>query len=184
MLRKLDQDQNLPWIVCGNFNEIMFSFEKSGGIQKEQGRMEAFRKALEKCQLVDIDYSEVWYTWERGNFSETNIRERLDRGVANKKWINLFPLGSIQHLPNSTLDHCPLLLNTKNGGILTGSLKFKFEAWWTMEESLEREIKGVWGSYTGTLAEKLERLKSLSGKRGTKKKVNKRFGNSTRERKG
>ncbi|KAH1107073.1 hypothetical protein J1N35_010841 [Gossypium stocksii] len=119
--------------------------------------MEAFRKALEECQLVDIGYSGVWYTWERGNLQETNIRERLDRGVANEKWINLFPLGSIQHLPFSTSDHCPLLLNTKSGDILKGSTKFKFEAWWTMEDSLEKEIKVVWDSYSGTLAEKLER---------------------------
>ncbi|MBA0763221.1 hypothetical protein Gotri_012708 [Gossypium trilobum] len=37
--------------------------------------MKAFRKTLEECQLEDI----------RGNLPETNIKERLDRGVANEK---------------------------------------------------------------------------------------------------
>ncbi|KAA3482719.1 reverse transcriptase [Gossypium australe] len=80
----------------------MYSFEKSGGVQRDQKRMEAFRDTLEECQLMDIGYS-------GGNLSETNIRERLDRGVANEKWITLFPMGNIQHLPYSTSDHCPPL---------------------------------------------------------------------------
>ncbi|KAA3476465.1 putative Transposon TX1 [Gossypium australe] len=46
--------------------------------------MEAFRETLVDCQLVDIGFSGVWFTWERGNLPETNIRERLDRGLQTK----------------------------------------------------------------------------------------------------
>lgn len=28
LLRKLGQDKNHPWLVCGDFNEILYSFEK------------------------------------------------------------------------------------------------------------------------------------------------------------
>lgn len=28
VLKGLGQDQNLPWMVCGNFSEITYSFEK------------------------------------------------------------------------------------------------------------------------------------------------------------
>lgn len=41
--------------------------------------MKAFQVALEDCQLTDVGYSGIWYTWERGNFSENNIRELLDK---------------------------------------------------------------------------------------------------------
>lgn len=53
--------------------------------------MEAFRTVLEDCNLRDIGFSGRWFTWEIGNLPETNIRERLDRGVAVEKWISLFP---------------------------------------------------------------------------------------------
>ncbi|KAK5840246.1 hypothetical protein PVK06_009135 [Gossypium arboreum] len=79
LLKRLGQEHNHPWLVSGDFNEILYSFEKNGGVQRDQRRMEAFREVLEECQLMDIGYSEVWFTWERGNFPETNIRERLDR---------------------------------------------------------------------------------------------------------
>ncbi|KAA3453752.1 reverse transcriptase [Gossypium australe] len=95
-----------PWLVAGDFNEILYSFEKSGGVPREQKRMEAFRDILEECKLSDIGYLGVWYTWERGNLPETNIKERLDRGVANEEWLLLFPMGNIQHLTFSSSDHC------------------------------------------------------------------------------
>lgn len=31
LLRRLGQDQRLPWVVLGDFNEIVSSFEKKGG---------------------------------------------------------------------------------------------------------------------------------------------------------
>ncbi|KAA3460308.1 reverse transcriptase [Gossypium australe] len=144
LLRKLGQEQNHPWLVSGDFNEIMYSFEKSGA--KENGGLSGGFRGM------------VWFTWERGNLPETKIEEKLDRGVANKEWMNLFPMGSIQHLPYSMSDHCPLLLHTNSGIMHTRSLKFKFEAWWTMDESFEKKVKVSWKSSTGTLIEKLESL--------------------------
>lgn len=79
LLRYLGQQQSFPWLVSGDFNEIMFSFVKSGSLPREERRIEDF-------QLEDIRYLGVWFTWERGNLLETNIKERLDRGVANEKW--------------------------------------------------------------------------------------------------
>ncbi|KAA3466458.1 LINE-1 reverse transcriptase isogeny [Gossypium australe] len=140
--------------------------------------MEAFHETLEECQLEDIGYSGVWFTWEKGNFAETNIKERLDRGVAIEKWKILFPTGNIHHLTHSTSEHCPLLLNTKSGNIYAGNPQFKFEALWTIEESLEKEIKAFWESNTGTMEKLQENLKEWAGsikkrREGLKKKLTK-----------
>ncbi|XP_017636142.1 uncharacterized protein LOC108478216 [Gossypium arboreum] len=141
LLRNLGKESDHPWLVGGDFNEIMYSFENSGGQQREEKMMEAFREVLEECHLTDVGYTGVWFTWERGNMAETNIRERLDRDVANEKWIKLFPRGNVHHLTSSLSDHCPLLINTTIGYNFMGIPKFKFEAWWTIEESLEQEVK-------------------------------------------
>ncbi|KAA3481067.1 Exo_endo_phos domain-containing protein [Gossypium australe] len=81
----------------------MYSFEKSRGQPKEEKRMEAFREVLKECQLTDVGYT-----------GETNIKERLDRGVANEKWMHLFPKGNIHQLIHLTSDHCPLFISTNN----------------------------------------------------------------------
>lgn len=45
--------------------------------------MEYFREVMNYCELVDLGFSGLWYTWERGDLVENNIRESLDRGLAN-----------------------------------------------------------------------------------------------------
>ncbi|KAA3485636.1 reverse transcriptase [Gossypium australe] len=96
LLKSLSQNVTGPWLVAGDFNEIMYSFEKKKkGIPRDQRRMELFRETLAGCKLSDIGFSGVSFTWERGNLPKTNIRERLDRGVANDEWISLFPLGRV-----------------------------------------------------------------------------------------
>ncbi|MBA0589207.1 hypothetical protein Gorai_017966, partial [Gossypium raimondii] len=52
--------------------------------------MKTFRNVLEDCHLMDVGYSSNWFIWERDNLPETNIQERLDRGVANEKWMTMF----------------------------------------------------------------------------------------------
>ncbi|KAH1097584.1 hypothetical protein J1N35_014505 [Gossypium stocksii] len=157
LLRSLSKEQNYPWLVCVDFNEIMYSFEKSGGQSRKEKRMEAFRGVLEECQLIDVGYTGVWFMWERGNIPETNIRERLDRGVVNEKWMQLFPRGNIHHLTSSLSDHCPLLINTTIENSFKGAKSFKFESWWIMENTIEHVVKEMWELSTGSIFEKLKR---------------------------
>lgn len=131
LLRYLGQEQEHPWLVSGDFNEIAYSFEKMGGQLREEKRMEVFREVLKECSLIDVGYSGKWYTWERGNLPETNIRERLDRSVTNEKWMEFFPTGNVHHLTSSFSDHCPLLISTSTESNLKRIPVFKFEACWT-----------------------------------------------------
>ncbi|KAA3473504.1 Exo_endo_phos domain-containing protein [Gossypium australe] len=77
LLRKLGEDQSHPWLVCGDFNEIMYSFEKMGGSAREEWKMEAFRETLEECQLDDIGFSGAWFTWERGNLEKNKYTRKI-----------------------------------------------------------------------------------------------------------
>ncbi|KAH1040059.1 hypothetical protein J1N35_041802 [Gossypium stocksii] len=74
----------------------MYSFEQKGGLPRDKRRTEMFRNVLTDCQLTDVEFSGNWFTWEKGNLPETNIRERLDRGVANKEWMAMFPEEDLQ----------------------------------------------------------------------------------------
>lgn len=86
----MGHDQSVSWVVIGDFNEIISSFKKKGGLLRLECQMEEFRTTLEDYGLNDLGYTGRWFTWERGRFLSTNIRERLDRGVASLEWLNLF----------------------------------------------------------------------------------------------
>lgn len=51
----------------GDVNEILYYFEKIGGMLREERKMEAFGEVLEDCKLMDVGYLGNWFTWERGN---------------------------------------------------------------------------------------------------------------------
>ncbi|MBA0551255.1 hypothetical protein Golob_022149 [Gossypium lobatum] len=112
LLRHLNYDQSTPWVVLGDFNEITKYFEKKGGRLRSERQMKEFCKALEDCGLNDLGYISRWFTWERGRFVATNIREWLDRGVATLDWMSLFPRYQLEHLSHSFSDHCPILIDT------------------------------------------------------------------------
>lgn len=136
-------------MVCEDFNEILFANEKVSGVSRVEGHMKAFREVIEECCLLDSRYLNSWFTWERGNFSETNIIERLERGLACKVWVELFPNANIQHLPHSFLDYCPLLICTNQDINSLRIRQFHFEAWWVLERSFIDKVKSLWASSNG-----------------------------------
>ena len=77
----------LPWIVLGDFNEIIYPTEHSSADQLSSFRgMRDFRECLERCSLADLQYSGHNFTWSNGSVSK-----KLDRILCNEKWSEQFP---------------------------------------------------------------------------------------------
>ena len=55
-------------------------------------QMEAFREALEGCQLEDLGFKGYPFTWNNKRLGEANTKLRLDRAVATMEWKNKFQL--------------------------------------------------------------------------------------------
>ncbi|KAA3471267.1 Endonuclease/exonuclease/phosphatase [Gossypium australe] len=57
LLRHLKRGCNKPWLILGDFNEIIYSHEKQRGRIREERQMNAFGEALEECELNDLGFS-------------------------------------------------------------------------------------------------------------------------------
>ncbi|MBA0730167.1 hypothetical protein Golax_022929 [Gossypium laxum] len=57
LLRQLASNSNHPWIVMGDFNEVLFSNEKQGGRFQDKRLMEDFYSVLEDTRLSDLGYA-------------------------------------------------------------------------------------------------------------------------------
>ncbi|GMJ01875.1 hypothetical protein HRI_003856700 [Hibiscus trionum] len=66
LLRQLDDIPQVPWLVIGDFNVILFASEKVGGLPRNQWQMDNFISVLNDCSLEDIGYEWSWFTWEWG----------------------------------------------------------------------------------------------------------------------
>ena len=53
--------------------------------------MKDFHEEITECGFIELPYSGPKFTWTRKFWSEI-IEERLDRGLANKEWLDRFLL--------------------------------------------------------------------------------------------
>lgn len=71
-LTRLGQVVSIPWILIGDFNQILYGDEKKGGNPISCRRLEPFQRMVSSCELIDMGFSGPKFTW-------TNMR----RGIAN-----------------------------------------------------------------------------------------------------
>jgi hypothetical protein len=73
--------------------------------------MEGFREVVDVCQLCDIGYKGLDWTFEKKVAGGHFVRVRLDRVFASASWCSCFPLASVHHLMAVKSDHCPILFS-------------------------------------------------------------------------
>lgn len=96
----------LPIIFFGDFNEILHASEKDDGVMRSDRCIDAFRNAVDLCEIRDLGYHGGKFTWRRGNDLNHVIRERLDHFLANEDCGNLFPNFEVCHYPIYKIGSC------------------------------------------------------------------------------
>jgi hypothetical protein len=89
-LRHLKSTSHLPWQVMGDFNEALWQEEHLSCTPRHTSQMDAFREVLYDCELTDLGFSGVPYTYDNKRARRANVRVRLDRAVACPAWRDLF----------------------------------------------------------------------------------------------
>lgn len=140
-LSELHAATNLPWLVMGDMNEILFQYEKEGGNPRPDNFMQDFRNAIEACGLSDCGFVGDKFTWHRGR-----IRERLDRALANDNWRRRFGDAILQHLDYGRSDHRPILmcLEAEVQQVNEGPGILRFEAKWLKEANFQQVVESAW----------------------------------------
>lgn len=64
-IRDLHHQTRLLWVVIGDFNQILYSYEKEGGAPCPMRMMQDFRDALVDCELEDMGFTGDQFTWRR-----------------------------------------------------------------------------------------------------------------------
>uniref|UniRef100_A0A803PRV4 CCHC-type domain-containing protein n=1 Tax=Cannabis sativa TaxID=3483 RepID=A0A803PRV4_CANSA len=148
LLKRISRMYSGPWVVGGDFNEIVSQREKKGGLPKPNYLIHNFRKALDSCHLQEVGYEGSDYTWCNGRKNDL-IFERLDRVCGNSDWFDMFALMKVCHLDRTNSDHCPLLLmdydpNLKITNATRWRTRFHFESAWAEDEECSNIVNSVW----------------------------------------
>ncbi|XP_074328042.1 uncharacterized protein LOC141665954 [Apium graveolens] len=162
MLLNLRERSNLPWCVIGDFNDMIYEDEKRGGNKQPFYLLTGFTETLETCQLKDLGFVGEKFTWERSRGSNFWIQERLDRGVANQKWRELFPEAEVEVIEVATSDHLPLYLQLNRRVYMPKEKKFRFENIWVREKECRNIVKHGWEA--GETRDIVHKIKSCGEK--------------------
>lgn len=158
ILRQLARGNSKPWIVMGDFNEILSSNEQFGGQPHPLNLIENFQQALLDCGLSDLGYTGYPFTWERKRFGEVVLRERLDRGLATAEWIRLHPHYLVRHELMSQSDHDAVILYL--GKPQPQIRRFRYSNEWSLSRECREVVRNSWAGNLGGMKEKLEVLSS------------------------
>ena len=160
LMRRLSILYDGPWLMCGDLNEITLDCEKVGGNPKNFGCMEAFRDTISDCDLRDIEFSGPSFTWDNKQKEKRNVKERLDRALANDECFSIFNHIHVHNIACGVSDHLPIIveLGQKYGGRFWKKRKrrFFFEHLWTTRDDCGTVIENAWNGSRPSLPDKLK----------------------------
>ncbi|XP_075650072.1 uncharacterized protein LOC142620611 [Castanea sativa] len=136
LLAFLKNQFQLLWFCFGDFNEILCMEEKFDGASRPQSQMDSFRDVVNLCGFKDLGYYGMDYTWCNMQAGDKRAYLRLDRALAMNDWVDKFGEVRVNHLVESTSDHCALFISDPQAPKQPRARHFHFEAMWTKcEES-------------------------------------------------
>lgn len=173
---------DLPWLVIGDFNEAMWSFEHFSVTVRVEVQMEAFRDTLELCSLNDLGFSGFPYTYDNKRAGAANVRVRPDRAVASNSWRDLYPFNSVLHVVSSCSDHVVLVVSAEVEELQSRKNKCRqFEIMWERDPALPEVIQKAWDAFGQTADLGDIELALNSTMKSLYKWSNKKFGNIKKE---
>ncbi|KAG2250269.1 hypothetical protein Bca52824_080405 [Brassica carinata] len=143
-----------PWLITGDFNDILTNAEKCGGPTRPESSFTSFRTFVAQNGLWDLKHTGEQLSW-RGNRHTHFIRSRLDRSMGNCAWAEAFPMGRCRYLRFEGSDHRPLMSyfnsdRTRKRGM------FRFNRALTEQEEVTQLVDDAWNSSPlDTVIEKL-----------------------------
>ncbi|KAL2901089.1 LINE-1 retrotransposable element ORF2 protein [Bienertia sinuspersici] len=162
-LSKLNSKLRGPWLMMGDFNCVI-NIEERIGSAVRQKVMDPMRRCISECELQDIPYSGHFYTWSNKQVTEDRVWSKLDRVMANEKWLEAFQSANAVFLTEGCSDHCPALLRM-NFEVGKGRKPFKYFQMWQQAPDYSQRIQQAWeGEIRGTamfkVIQKLKRVKT------------------------
>ena len=134
---------NGPWLLMGDFNDIVFPSEVKGGVFSVNFA-DKFSEVIEKCRLIDLGATGSFYTWYRKEFGVLKISKSLDRAFGDSTWRTLFPEAYVENLLRSYSDHRPILLRGQGVIPERRSLPFRFQACWLTHDDYRIIVTNAW----------------------------------------
>ncbi|XP_058727038.1 uncharacterized protein LOC131598458 [Vicia villosa] len=162
-IENLGTNTSIPWIVMGDYNNVLTSQDRIGGNQVNIAEYKDLADMMHRTGLFEAPTRGRHFTWFN-NHSDGAIYSIIDRLIANVQWFQTFQDAHVEVLHPNVSDHSPLR-------VLWGQqqtrmkMMFKFLNCVTTREGYFAVVKDSWEKRTkGNAMQRLWcKLKRLQG---------------------
>ncbi|XP_019163176.1 PREDICTED: uncharacterized protein LOC109159529 [Ipomoea nil] len=145
-IRSLRGVTDLPWVVLGDFNDLLMQTDKRGRLPHPDGLIEGFGEALDDCGLMTLPMIGYPFTWERGRGTARWVEERLDRVAANMDRLEEYDRARLFNIRTNSSDHNALFLDICGMVHVPRSRGFRFENAWLLDGGCREVVEREWAS--------------------------------------
>lgn len=153
-------DLTSPWLVLGDFNNVLFPVDRANGREVCPYEVKNFSDCCSALGLVDLNSVGQFFTW-----SNNSVLSKIDRVLVNQVWLSSALYGLAHFLPAGCLsDHSPSVVSLLSP-VFNCKPSFRFYNMWISHVSFFSTVEAAWSSsFRGTkqyvLCSKLRVLKS------------------------
>ena len=132
-----------PWILVGDFNELLQPSDKLGGNPVTLNQCQRLPRFINRTIATDIACLQQSFSWK--SQSHPGLYQRLDRAIASTSFAHKFPNAFIKYGTFTSSDHAPMFFDT-NSEALPSNRIFRFQNSWTLYEEPTKIVKQKWNS--------------------------------------
>lgn len=99
-------------MLLGDFNDILHYNERIGTRANNKPGPD-FINFVEKNGLEDIRFTGNFYTWTNKQMGDDRICSKIDRVLANQRWLSMFDMAEAVFLNEACFDHSPVIVSCR-----------------------------------------------------------------------
>lgn len=160
-LTNIGMSRKEPWVLVGDFNEILNNGEKLGGPRRSEISFAPFAEMISSCEMEELSSRGNMFTWSGCRWKKW-IQCRLDRCFGNKEWRRLFPSANQTFLEKRGSDHRPVWVNLRaNSEAARG--QYRFDRRILHHPDAVKEVEKAWknSSRVASVAFKIRKCRAV-----------------------
>lgn len=130
-------------VMGGDFNDILNSGEKEGGLTRSLSNCCLLSDFLFLNDLSDMSFLGYPFTWSNRRKGMNLIKMRLDRFVVSGNWSREWPKARVHHLTSLGSDHRMIVLQLAGIG-RKFQHRFIYNKEWTSNKECKQAMEGAW----------------------------------------
>lgn len=87
----LDENVDFTHAIIGNFNTILSPKDKRGSAPVSTSPKDKLQGSMGDCMIKEVLGNSTAFSGNNKRDGDENIQKKLNRVIANKEWLDIFP---------------------------------------------------------------------------------------------